>query len=134
VVFTSDLDNQWSRFPLVPAFVPFTIETARYLTAGRRGRQQWVLPETPPGTAPRPGVVTVGDRRAVVNIDVRESNPAASTTAEFQAGIARLSRGGGDRASIEARGLEDRQRLWQVGLALMLVALAAEGIVGRRAT
>jgi hypothetical protein len=78
--------------------------------------------------------VTVGDRRAVVNIDVRESNPAASTTAEFQAGIARLSRGSGDRASIEARGLEDRQRLWQVGLALMLVALAAEGIVGRRAT
>ncbi len=32
LVFTSDLDNQWSRFPLNPAFVPFTVETARYLT------------------------------------------------------------------------------------------------------
>jgi hypothetical protein len=133
IVFASDLDNQWSRFPLVPAFVPFTIETARYLTAGRRERQQWVLPETPAGAPPRPGVVAVGNRRAVVNIDVRESNPAATTVEEFQAGIARLSGGAADRASIEARGLEDRQRLWQVGLALMLVALAAEGIVGRRA-
>ena len=41
LVFTSDLDNQWSRFPLNPAFVPFAVETARYLTAagssGRRG-------------------------------------------------------------------------------------------------
>ena len=32
IVFTSDLDNQWSRFPLNPAFVPFAVETARYLT------------------------------------------------------------------------------------------------------
>ncbi len=32
MVFTSDLDNQWSRFPLNPAFVPFAVETARYLT------------------------------------------------------------------------------------------------------
>ena len=133
IVFTSDLDNQWSRFPLVPAFVPFAIETARYLTAGRRERQHWVLPETPPGVAPAPGVITVGSRRVVINVDMRESNPAATTAAEFEAGIARLSRGAGDRAAVEARALEDRQRLWQVGLMLMLVALAGEGIVGRRA-
>jgi hypothetical protein len=29
LVFTSDFDNQWSRFPLNPAFVPFSVEAAR---------------------------------------------------------------------------------------------------------
>jgi hypothetical protein len=33
-----------------------------------------------------------------------------------------------------ARDVEDRQRWWQVGLALMLLALAGEAVVGRRTT
>ena len=33
----------------------------------------------------------------------------------------------------EAREVEDRQRWWQVGLLVMLVALAGEALVGRRA-
>ena len=36
LVFTSDLDNRWSRFPLNPAFVPFAVESARYLVKDRR--------------------------------------------------------------------------------------------------
>ena len=47
LVFTSDLDNQWSRFPLNAAFVPFAVEAARYLTAG-----------------PAPGAVVDAARRA----------------------------------------------------------------------
>ena len=35
MIYTSDLDNQWSRFPLNPAFVPFAVETARYLSRGQ---------------------------------------------------------------------------------------------------
>jgi len=38
------------------------------------------------------------------------------------------------RAAAAARDQEDRQRLWQVGLLVMFMALAGEGLVGRRAT
>ena len=32
LIFASDLDNKWNRFPLSPAFVPFLVEAGRYLT------------------------------------------------------------------------------------------------------
>ncbi|HWI19000.1 MAG TPA: hypothetical protein VNT81_14705, partial [Vicinamibacterales bacterium] len=111
LIFTSDLDNQWSRFPLNPAFVPFAVETARYLAAGK---------SQPRLTAE---VATAG-----------ESNPAATTVAEFTNAIERTSRTGLESGQTEAREIEDRQRWWQVGLVIMLVALAGEALVGRRAT
>jgi hypothetical protein len=111
LVFTSDLDNQWSRFPLNPAFVPFAVETARYLT---RRRQPAAAPATP--------------------ADVRESNPATTTVAGFTAAIERTSRAGSTEAGDPAREIEDRQRWWQIGLLIMLAALAGEALVGRRAT
>jgi hypothetical protein len=110
IVFTSDLDNQWSRFPINPAFVPFAVETARYMTRGRAPR------ETP----------------AVV--DVRESNPAATTVEEFTNAIERTSRSDRQETRNAARDIEDRQRWWQVGLVVMLIALAGEALIGRRAT
>ena len=110
LVFTSDLDNQWSRFPLNPAFVPFSIETARYLTA--QGKPQ--------GT--------------VVPVDMRESNPAATTVEEFTKAIERTNRAGLSEDGSSARDLEDRQRWWQIGLIVMLAALAGEALLGRRAT
>jgi len=33
-----------------------------------------------------------------------------------------------------ARDIEDRQRWWQVGIVVMLVALAGESLLGRRTT
>jgi hypothetical protein len=110
LVFTSDLDNQWSRFPLNPAFVPFSVETARYLTKGR------------------------GPAAAQTVADVRESNPAATTVEEFTNAIARTSRAGTREAGHAARDIEDRQRWWQIGLVVMLAALAGEALLGRRAT
>lgn len=110
LVFTSDLDNQWNRFPLNPAFVPFSVETARYLTKDRR-------PQAPDAT-----------------IDARESNPAATTVEEFTNAIERTSRSNLQSSRNTARDLENRQRWWQVGLVLMLVALSGEALVGRRAT
>ena len=110
IVFTSDLDNQWSRFPLNPAFVPFAVETARYLTKSHR-RQQ-----------------------AVTAVDLRESNPAATTVEEFTNAIERTTRAGLLEAQNAAREVEDRQRWWRVGLVLMLVALAGEALLGRRTT
>jgi hypothetical protein len=137
LVFTSDLDNQWSRFPLHPAFVPFAVETARYLTEGRQQRQEWTLPEVPAGSPITPGVVVAGEgaavRRMVVNVDVRESSPAVTSADEFTKGIIRTARAEQREPMSEARDVEDRQRWWQVGLLVMLVALAGEALVGRRA-
>ena len=109
LVFTSDLDNQWSRFPLHPSFVPFAIETARYLTRGRQRPSQ------------------------TVTVEVGESNPAATSVDEFIAGIRRTPRAEQREAASGAREAEGRQRWWQVGLLVMLAALAGEALVGRRA-
>ena len=110
MIFTSDLDNRWSRFPLNPAFVPFSVETARYLTRGH------------------------GARDATPGADGRESNPAATTVDEFTNAIERTNRTALTGAQTAAREIEDRQRWWQIGLVVMLVALAGEALVGRRAT
>jgi hypothetical protein len=110
LVFTSDLDNQWSRFPLNPAFVPFSVETARYLTKGRR-------PQATDAMA-----------------DARESNPATTTIEEFTKAIERTSRSEQQPAGTTARDIEGRQRWWQIGLIVMLIALAGESVVGRRTT
>jgi hypothetical protein len=37
------------------------------------------------------------------------------------------------RAESEAREQEERQRLWQIGLLILLAALVGEGFVGRKA-
>ena len=93
IVFTSDLDNEWSRFPLNPAFVPFAVETARYLTKAHRPA-----------------------RRRPRRVDIRESNPAATTVEEFTNAIERTTRAGLLEAKNTARDIEDRQRWWQIGL------------------
>ena len=111
IVFTSDLDNAWSRFPLNPAFVPFAVETARYLTRNI--------------SLARPGPE---------GATAAESNPAATTVEEFTNAIERTTRAGVTEASNTAREVEDRQRWWQIGLVLMLVALAGEALLGRRTT
>lgn len=111
MIYTSDLDNQWSRFPLNPAFVPFAVETARYLSRGQQ---------------------PAGD--ALGNEDVRESNPATVTVAEFTKAIERTNRAALAEAGGGAREIEDQQRWWQVGIFVMLVALAGEALIGRRAT
>jgi hypothetical protein len=144
LIFASDLDNQWNRFPLNPAFVPFALETAKYLTHGREGRQLWTLPDIPRGLSPQtgspaPGVFTVKEaaanteHRIAVNVDIKESNPARTTVEEFSAGITRHSRAASAGINAQARDQEERQRLWQIGLVVMLIALAAEGVIGRKA-
>jgi hypothetical protein len=110
MIYTSDLDNEWSRFPLNPAFVPFAVETARYLARGEES----------------------GERAA--GFEPRESNPAATTAEEFTNAIDRTNRTTLIDAGQAARDVEDQQRWWQVGLVIMLAALAGEALIGRRAT
>ena len=110
MIYTSDVDNEWSRFPLNPAFVPFAVETARYLARGEEA----------------------GERAA--GFEPRESNPAATTAEEFTNAIDRTNRTSLIDAGQAARDVEDQQRWWQVGLVIMLAALAGEALIGRRAT
>jgi hypothetical protein len=91
------------------AFVPFAVETARYLARGEQADGQQS------GFAPR------------------ESNPAATTADEFTNAIDRTNRSNLVDAGQAAREVEDQQRWWQVGLLIMLAALAGEALVGRRA-
>jgi hypothetical protein len=141
LVFTSDLDNRWNRFPLNASFVPFALETARYLTRGHEARQSYVLPDVPPGVDATPGNAKVPDsngkpprsRTVSLNVDVRESNPARTSPDEFAANVPRVQPGADAHVTTEAREREEGQRLWQIGLLVMFIALAAEGLIGRKA-
>lgn len=135
VLFTSDLDNRWNRFPLEPVFAPFVVETARYLTGGARARAVFTLPDVPdgvpavPGAHPWPGGAS--GQLAVVNVNPAESDPATLTAEGFLARVPRTAVPPVARDVEEARVQENTQRLWQIGLLAMLAVLAAESLVGR---
>ncbi len=142
LIFASDLNNRWNDFPVQPAFVPFVHETLRYLAAARAPRAEYVVGELPgppgntPGAMQLPGAGVPGEgrtgRRVAVNVDARESDPGRMTPDAFRAGITRLNVAAAQQARAQAREREENQRLWQYGLLLMIVSLAAEGMVGRR--
>lgn len=137
LVFGSDLNYRWNDFPLQPAFVPFVHETIRYLASPRTLRSEYLVGELPGAVGATPGVVQLAAaqpraRRVAVNTDPRESDPRRMTAAAFQAGISRLRAGAAHEAQAEARRQEDAQGLWWYGLMLLVVSLAAEGLLGRR--
>ncbi len=140
LIFASDLNNEWNDFPLQPAFVPFAHEAVRYLAAARSPRVDYVVGELPGANGTRPGTMqmqaAVGDtrpgRRVAVNVDARESDPARITADAFRSGVSHLNATAAQQARAQAREREESQRLWQYGLLLMIVSLAAEGMLGRR--
>ena len=137
LVFGSDLNYRWNDFPLQPAFVPFVHETIRYLASPRTSRSEYLVGELPGPRGATPGVVQLAAtqpraRRVAVNTDPREADPRRMTVDTFQAGISRLQAGAAHEAQAEARRQEDTQGLWWYGLLLMVVSLAAEGLLGRR--
>lgn len=139
MVFASDLDNRWNRFPLEPAFAPFLAETARYLTRHTRSTTAFVLPEVPPGIPAVPGVhqrAAAGDQPAtavVVNVDASESDPAAMITEAFLARVRSTDQPAGGTPTDQVRRREAEQRWWQIGLLVMLAVLVLESVVGRTA-
>jgi hypothetical protein len=137
LVFGSDLNYRWNDFPLQPAFVPFVHEMMRYLASPRTSRSEYLVGELAGASGATPGVVQLGAnqpraRRVAVNPDPRESDPRRMTADAFQAGISRLQAGAAYEAQAEARRQEDVQGLWWYGLLLLVVSLAAEGLLGRR--
>jgi hypothetical protein len=108
LLWTSDVDQQWNGFPLLPAFVSFLADAVAYL-----------LGQAPGGR----------DSRAVMN----EGNPWPLSAEALLADIPRGPRPQAPPPEVSARRLESEQRWWQAGLALMLTALLIEGWIGRRA-
>jgi hypothetical protein len=134
LLFASDLNHRWNDFPLQPAFLPFIHEALRYLASPHDGKAEFMVGELAGPTGLIPGAVRIGTsgRRVAVNIDTREADPRRMTVDAFQSGIARLRARGQQQAAAEARQQEDQQSLWRYGLLLMVFALAAEGLLGRR--
>jgi hypothetical protein len=160
MVFGSDLNYRWNDFPLQPAFVPFIHETVRYLASPRTSRTDYLVGELQAASAP--GVVNLSDvgrtlsgppgeplggvpaaparwgavarptHQVAINVDPRESDPTRMAAETFQAGISRLNAAAAQVAEARAQQQEDRQFLWWYGLLLMVVSLAAEGVIGRR--
>jgi hypothetical protein len=141
--FASDLNRAWNDFPIHPTFVPFVQELLRYLTATREEPRNYLVADVPQGLRPEPGVISLpvsrtdtGDplasRRAVVNVDPRESDPSRIAAERLIASLGRTAdaaEAAGGRVQQEH---EERQRWWQYGLALMLVSLVCESALARR--
>ena len=85
-MLASDLNNRWNDFPLHATFVPFVHEVVRYLASARAHAVDYLIADAPAGIRRVPGVVTLtgaalaaggGSRMIAVNVDPRETDPAA---------------------------------------------------------
>jgi hypothetical protein len=133
LLFASDVDRRWNDFPLNPAFVPFVVETVRYASGSRDRGHDYIVGSAPPGADARPGIYRASsDNRAVaVNVDPHESATSALDAKGFAGMIEPVSTNQNATAGGRAGHVEARQRYWQYGLLLMLMALVAESFVGR---
>ena len=137
VLFTSDLDNRWNRFPLEPSFAPFVVETARYLTGGIRSRSSFTLPDVPDGVpalrrGPHSWPPTPGSRTVVVNVNQAESDPAAT----HRRGVSRPRAARPATPSRRAKSRRPGCRRTPSGcgrsaLLVMLGVLVVESLIGR---
>ena len=136
LVFASDLSGAWNDFPLQPVFVPFVHELVRYLAPTITQPSAYLVGEVPQDIEATPGIVSdpVTGRRVAVNVDPRESMVSRLTIDEFTAPIASSSRAMAGPVEVGAAGREAEQQYWQYALLFMLVVVATEGLVGRRAT
>jgi hypothetical protein len=137
VVFASDLSGDWNSFPRQPSFVPFVLETLRYLSGSageQRGqRAERLVADVPPGVAAKPGVVRMGapPRPVAINVDLRESSTAQISSERFVAAVRRVPVEA-RTAEAHARERESSQHLWRIALAVMGIFLITEGLFGHR--
>ena len=133
ILFASDLDRRWNDFPLHPAFVPFVVESVRYVARQTGGAREYLVAQVPAGAPARPGVIRSQPqhRFVAVNVDTRESATARVSQGEFEAMVQKVP-ASRERAATRAWQTEARQSLWRYGLMLMLATLVAESFIGAR--
>lgn len=139
-VLASDLSNRWNDLVLQPTFVPWLVETAGWLAGGRTAPGALVAGDGAGAGLERPGVAdwrpagagaSVPAVRVAVNVAPEEFDPRRLDEASF---VSQVPRDADDRAGqpAAARRQENEQGWWRYGLALMLVGLIAESVIGRR--
>jgi hypothetical protein len=139
-VFGSDLSNRWNDLVLQPAFVPWLVETAAWLAGGRSAPEGIVAGDGRLADTDRPGIyewrppgaaTDIAPVRVAVNVAAEELDPRRLDEPAF---IAQVPRDANDPTGqpAAARRQEAEQGWWRYGLALMLVGLVAESIIGRR--
>ena len=131
VVFASDLDRRWNDFPVHPGFVPFILETLRYVSSGVVEPSAYLMGRAPAGVASQPGVHRTDSGRAIaINVDGRESGTGVLSAEEFRSMLQPVAAAAADPVVLDQQ-TEARQSLWQYGLLLMLAVLITESFVGR---
>ena len=138
LVLASDLDNAWNDFPRHASYVPFVQEAVEYLAGDAPRAADYLVAGVPAGVPPVPGFATVTERpgttrRIAVNVDPAESNPGRLSPEEFLTAVTRLQAVARTGEPLRARQAEERQRIWQYVLGVMLAVMAFESVVARRA-
>ena len=139
-VLGSDLSNRWNDLVLQPTFVPWLVETASWLAGGRTAPDALVAGDSAAAGQQRPGIAewrpagagaSVPAVRVAVNVAPEEFDPRRLDEATF---VSQVPRDADDRAGqpAAARRQENEQGWWRYGLALLLVGLIAESVIGRR--
>ena len=135
ILFASDLNNEWNDFPRRPTFLPFVHELMRYLSGDRDDRRELTVSDVPSGVEPEPGPARLpgSGRQVVVNVDPRESETTRSSVDAFLSHV-RLAASDAREvdASLPAEAVqESEQGYWWYAVLAMLLALVAEGWLGR---
>jgi hypothetical protein len=134
IAMASDLNNAWNDFPLHTTFVPFVHELLRYLSSTRPRRGGYLVADVPAGIPAQPGFATTGAGRVPVNVDPAESVSDRLARETFDTNIIRIEDRAREGEGVAARQQEERQRVWQYVLGLMIVMLVVETFVGSRAS
>jgi len=133
LVFGSDFESAWNDFPRHPMFVPFVHETIRHLSGDRNEPRELVVGDGPWESVSRPGFIELADsQRVAINVDRAESDMTSMSVAEFKAEVAKV---GTTINSTTDHAMDERERdggYWRYTLGLMILALAAESLLGRR--
>jgi hypothetical protein len=138
LVLASDLDNAWNDFPRHASYVPFVQEAVEYLAGDAPRAADYLVAGVPAGVPAVPGFATVTERpgatrRIAVNVDPAESDPGRLSPEEFLTAVTRLQAVSQSGERVAARQAEERQRIWQYVLGVMLAVMALESVVARRA-
>lgn len=132
VLFASDVDRRWNDFPLHPAFVPFVLESLRYVAGARRPPRDYTVAQAPAEARHVPGVYRTADNRPfAVNVDAREGARERMARGDFEGMVQRSAAATSKAADRQAQQTESRQSYWQYGLVLMIATLVAESVAGR---
>ena len=132
VLLASDVDRRWNDFPLHPAFVPFALESLRYVAGDRHEAREYTVAQAPAEAGRTPGVYRTADKRPfAVNVDSRESALDRMDQDDFAGMVKRAPADTAPAEEKQAQQTESRQSYWQYGLVLMIATLVAESVVGR---